>query len=173
MYFGWVTPALMILIFQQLHAQNGKPLPPVPTAGSHGRLHHRRRHLLSLSSSSAIARPPIGGRLVPLSVIAAGFNVLGWYAFAWLYRRYSRDLPRTLSRQMWDTAVFFLLFASLGGWGLPLLTLLGVENALLSMAFTHLFLDSFADGWFVLAVLGLIYAQLPHAARHPWARAQP
>ena len=63
-----------------------------------------------------------------------------------------------------------MLYASLGGWGLPLLSLLRVENPLLSMGLTHLFLDEFAEGWFVLAVLGLLYAAYPAAAANPRAR---
>ncbi len=164
MYFGWVTPALMTLIVTQLPRFGQRPLP------------HTFKHIITLALFLGfLAYFPflffgyrsatIRGITLPLSVMAAGFNVIGWYLFAWHYRRYTKGLPRVLPLQMWDTAVLFMLYASLGGWGLPILVALGVQNPLLSMAFTHLFLDEFANGWFVLAVLGLLYAQSPQASQ--------
>ncbi|GAB4263542.1 MAG: hypothetical protein Kow0080_01980 [Candidatus Promineifilaceae bacterium] len=164
MYFGWVTPALMTLIVTQLPRFGQRPLPTI----------FKRIITLSLFLGFLAYFPflffgyrsaTIQGVTLPLSVMAAGFNVIGWYLFAWHYRRYTKGLPRVLPLQLWDTAVLFMLYASLGGWGLPILVALRVENPLLSMAFTHLFLDEFANGWFVLAILGLLYAQSPQASQ--------
>lgn len=169
MYFGWVTPALMTLMAAHLAATIERPLPQ-------GLL----RAIDLTLVMAVLAYPPfllygyrtavIAGRALPLSVMAAGLNVLGWYVFAWQYRRATRGMPQTFTLHLWDTAVLFLLYASLGGWGLPLLTLLNIENPLLSVGLTHLFLDEFADGWFVLAILGLLYAAHPAAAQNPMAR---
>lgn len=169
MYFGWVTPALMALISARLPVFVKRPLPPtIPrTIGLtliFALLAYVPFLLFGYRSAS------VGQRSLPLSVMAAGLNVIGWYLFAWHYWRYTRGAVRLLPLRLWDTAVLFMLFASLGGWGLPLLTLLRIENPLWSMAFTHLFLDEFAEGWFVLAVLGLLYARQPQASQHPLAQ---
>lgn len=169
MYFGWATPALMTLILTSLARIAPRPLP------------RAFRPILDYTFIAAglayVAfllfgyRPaPIGGNMLPLSVIAAGLNVVGWYAFIWHYYKYTKGAPRTLPIRMWDAALIFIGLASLGGWGLPLLTLLQIEDPLISMALTHLFLDTFADGWFVLAMLGLIYTAVPAAASQNLAR---
>lgn len=164
MYFGWVTPALMALIAAQLPAVTDRPLSP----------RFRGPIILSLCFALLAYAPfllfgyrpaPVGGRSLPLSVMGAGLNIVGWYWFAWRYRQATRGCARNYPLQLWDTAVIFMLFATLGGWGLPLLTLLRVEDPFWSLAFTHVFLDSFAFGWFILAVLGLAYATHPALAQ--------
>jgi hypothetical protein len=169
MYFGWVTPALMVLILINLERLAPQPLP------------HAFQHIIHYTFGAALLayaaflpngyRPTvIGGLALPLSVMAAGLNVVGWYAFIWQYIKFTKGAPRTLTLRLWDAALTFMGLASLGGWGLPLLTLLQLEDPLISMALTHLFLDIFADGWFVLAMLGIIYTTVPTAANEPRAR---
>jgi hypothetical protein len=160
MYFGWVTPALMALIASRL---------PV-TAG-------RQSRILGAMIVAAVAaygsflmtgyRPlVVGDTNLPTSTILAGANVLLWYGFVILYRRATRGLPRYLWVRLWDAALGFLVLSSLGAWGLALSNVLGLDKPLVSLALTHLFLDLFADGWFVLALLGLAFAALPEAAAH-------
>lgn len=166
MYFGWVTPALMALIASRL------PAPPS----------RRLTGLLAAIIAAALAayvsflftgyRPvAIGESSLPASTVLAGLNVLLWYGFVASYRRATRGLPRYPWLRYWDAALGFLVLASLGAWGLALANVVGLDEPLWSLALTHLFLDLFADGWFVLALLGLAYAALPEAAAHraaPW-----
>lgn len=169
MYFGWVTPALMTLIAMRLPIFVKRPLPPtIPRTIGLTLVFALLAYVPFLLFGYRSAT--VAGRSLPLSVMAAGLNVIGWYLFAWQYWRYTRGAVRVLPLRLWDTAVLFMLYASLGGWGLPLLTLLRIEDPLWSMALTHLFLDEFADGWFVLAVLGLIYARQPQASQRPLAQ---
>jgi len=169
MFFGWVTPALMALMAAQLPRLTGRPLSPW-----FGRVISLTVVLGLLAYIPFLLfgyRPAaVGGAELPLSVMAAALNVLAWYAFARVYRRQTRGAPPTRPLALWNAAVAFLLLSTVGVIGLPIMVALGVEDALLSMTFTRVFLDLFSEGWFVLAGLGLAYVALPEAARHPWAR---
>lgn len=165
MYFGWVTPALMALIVSSL-----------PAAPS-----RRMKQLLAAILVAAFAayvpfllygyRPAaLGGLSLPLSTMMAGLNVLLWYGFVIAYRQATRGLPRLPWLRLWDAAIAFLVLASMGAWGLAAAELVGLDGPILTLAFSHLFLDLFADGWFVLALLGLAYFAMPQAARHRAAR---
>jgi hypothetical protein len=169
MYFGWVTPALMTLIATQLVNYTGQPVSP-----------RVRRIILVTIGLGVLAYFPflfygyrpaeIGPARLPLSVMASFLNVLAWYVFAWFYRQQVRGAPPTRPIWLWNAAVIFLLLATTGALGLPILALAGIQNPLWSMALTHIFLDLFSEGWIILATLGLAYAAFPQAARHPWAR---
>jgi hypothetical protein len=169
MYFGWVTPGLMALIAAHLPRLTGKPVSP-----RFGRV------ILSTAILGLVAYVPfllygyrsaeLGQARLPLSVMAAFLNVLAWYAFAGVYRREIKGVPLTRTLWLWNAAVVFLLLATLGALGLPLMMLSGVDNPLWSLALTHIFLDLFSEGWIVLTGFGLAYAVFPSAARHPWAR---
>lgn len=157
MYFGWATPALMALMAHYVRRLTGRR---VRGAGL----------VLGIVFTTALLafipfllygyRPAlIGDARLPLSVMAAGFNVLGWYAFMVVYGRATRDVPRAGALAVFDVAFFCLLLATLGAWGLALLKPLGLESPALAAALTHVFLDLFSEGWFVLGVLGLAYAE--------------
>ena len=169
MYFGWVTPALMSLIAAQLPAVSGRPLSarfrlPIIMALISGLLAYVPFLLYGY-------RPAIiNGNQIPLSVIFAGLNIVAWYVFIWHYWRETRGAARNYPLQLWDGALVFLFFASLGGWGLAIITRMGIEDPFWSLAFTHIFLDTFAFGWFLLALLGLIYTSNPAAAGSRLAR---
>lgn len=169
MYFGWVMPGLMALIAMRMPLVTQRPLSP------------RFRLPIILAIISGLIsyipfmlygyRPAlIAGRQLPLGVMAAGLNITGWYVFIWAYWQETRGLRRNYPLKLWDTAVAFLIFASLGGWGLPIVTFLDVQDPFYSLALTHIFLDLFAYGWFVLALLGLIYSGYPQLVGHPLAR---
>jgi hypothetical protein len=158
MYFGWVTPALMALVTYRLPALGARPM-------------RRAGLVIGIAFATAlVAYPPFllfgyapaffGDVRLPLSVMAAGFNVLAWYAFAGLYVAARRGAPSSPALRLFDLALFFLVFATLGAWGLPVLQAVDAENHALKAALTHLFLDVFSEGWFALGVLGLAAAEV-------------
>lgn len=169
MYFGWATPALMALILAGLPQMTGR------TPG-------RRAHtLLAATFAAALLafpaflllgyRPaPVGAAQLPLATMAAGLNILVWYAFIFYYWRFTRGVARYLPIRLWDAALAFLFLSSLGAWGLAFSTVAGIDSPLISSAMTHLFLDLFADGWFLLATLGLACLALPQTASSRAAR---
>ena len=169
MYFGWVTPALMALMATYLPKLTGRQRPKGFPA------------VIGITFVAALMaygpfllfgyRPvTVGQSQLPLSMIGASLNMVAWYGFAYLYARATRGAPRRHPLRLWDAALGFLILASLGAWGLAGSTLLGLRDPLWSLALTHLFLDLFADGWFVLALLGLAYIAFPTASPHPAAR---
>ncbi|MDX1415962.1 MAG: hypothetical protein R3293_17330, partial [Candidatus Promineifilaceae bacterium] len=169
MYFGWVTPAIMALIAAQIPAVSDRP-PSSRFSWS----------ILAVLLAGLLAYIPflisgyrpvsVGDRSLPLSVMAAGLNIIGWYLFIWQYWRELRGAPRNYPLQLWDSALIFLIYASFGGWGVAIITRLGVEDPFWSLAFTHMFLDTFSIGWLTLAILGLAYATHPEAAGSRLAR---
>jgi hypothetical protein len=169
MYFGWVTPALMALIAAHIPVVSSRPMSK-----------RFRWPIIMALIFSLLAYVPfllygyrpaiIDGRNIPLSVIFAGLNILAWYLFIWIYWQETRGAVRNYPLQLWDSALVFLVYATLGGWGLAIITRIGSEDPFWSLAFTHIFLDTFAFGWFVLALLGLIYAAVPAAAGSTMAR---
>jgi len=163
MYFGWVTPALMALIAAQLPAVTGRPISsrfkwPIVMAIVGGLLAYIPFLLYGYAPAN------LAGRQIPLSVITAGFNVIGWYWFVWIYWRETRGAARNYPLQLWDGALAFLVFASLGAWGLAVITRLDVQDLFWSLAMTHIFLDTFSYGWFLLGVLGVAYVTRPQLA---------
>jgi len=172
MYFGWVTPALMALMAAWLPALTGRPFSP--TLQSRFRAIIGAVLLLAVGAYGAFLlygyRPAqIGGVRLPLSTILASLNMLGWYAFIVVYRQATKGAARISPLRLWDAALGFLVLASLGAWGVAVTAVFHIQDALVSAILTHLFLDLFADGWFVLGVLGLASAANPAASRHPWA----
>jgi hypothetical protein len=168
MYFSWATPALMALIAGRLPDVSGRPAAPrfrgpILVALFGGLLAYMPFLLYGYRPAS------IGGLNLPLSVMAAGVNIIGWYWFVWVYRAETRGVPRNEPLQLWDAALIFLIFATLGGWGLPIVTILDVQDPFWSLALTHIFLDIFAFGWFILALLGIAYSANPAAGGSKWA----
>lgn len=166
MYFGWVTPALMGLIAASLTRVTGRQISP------------RIRWVMGATIVVALLAyvafilygyqvAEFGERRLPLSVMAATLNMLAWYAFGILYYRTTRGVTRNRPLRMWDAAVIFLVLASLGAWGVAVVSRLGIEDPFWSVAMTHVFLDLFSEGWMVLAVLGLAHASLPPGSLSP------
>lgn len=162
MYFGWVTLAVMALIWHYLPQLTGRTLPrgvSIQLVAS---------GLLALLSFPAfwangygITTFTLGDSIVdlPLGSIAAGLNGMGWLVFAGLYLRATWGLPvRSLPIQLWDWAIILLVIAFGGACGLVGLIVTDSANFALQQTFLHLFLDLFAVGWFNLALLGLLWA---------------
>jgi hypothetical protein len=174
MYFGWVTLALMALIWHFLPGLTGRALPRgvgVQLAGS---------ALLALLSFPAFwangyGTTRIGSADLPLGSMAAGVNGLLWLAFAALYLRATWRLPeRPLPLQLWDWAVLLLLLAFGGALGLVAAVMLNIQAPLVQQLALHLFLDLFGLGWFQLALLGALWAWLDQqgVARPRWLPTQ-
>jgi hypothetical protein len=157
MYFGWATPALMGLIAAWLPRLSGRPA--------------SRRFQWAMGATviaALLSYTPfllfgyqlaeIGDSRLPISVMAATLNVLAWYGYAFLYYKATRGAERVRPLRFWDAALIFMILASFGAWGVAVVSRLGVEDPFWSTAMTHLFLDIFSEGWFVLAALGLVYA---------------
>jgi hypothetical protein len=163
MYFGWVTPALMLLIGAYLPAS-------AP-----------RRVATATLVLAGLAYPPfllygygmasLGAVQLPLSVILATLNILAWYAFTGVYARHRTGAPAR-PRRFWDAAVGLLLLASMGAWGLGAVQAMRPESPFWFAAALHLFLDLFANGWLLMAVLGCAVATLepPASAMLRWGR---
>ena len=165
MYFGWVTPAIMAMLAQRLPASR-----------------RMRQVIHALLVLAGLAYVPfllygyglaaIGALRLPLSVILATANMIGWYVFVVLYVRKRPALGARPARWFWDAALAFLVVASLGAWGLGLVQALRPDNPVWFAATLHLFLDLFADGWLVLAVLGFAvdaYAPVDTRSKLRWS----
>ena len=164
MYLGWVTPVLFTLIARQLSAFTGQPVSPT------------MKGIIWATIGGALVAYPLfmafgyqsvalGEARVPPAAVAAGLNMVVWYGFVVLYGRARRGRARTRTLLLWDLALAFLVLASLGAWGLSMLKPLGIDDPAWAKGLTHLFLDLFSEGWFVLAVLSLAYATLKPGVR--------
>lgn len=160
MYFGWVTLALMALIWHYLPTLTGRVLPrlvPIQMGAS---------ALLAFLSFPAFwlngyGTTQIGTVELPLGSMAAGLNGLVWLSFVALYLQMTWRLPsRPLAIQLWDWALALLVLAFSGALGLVATIFVGTAHPLLQQLSLHLFLDLFGIGWFNLAVLGLLWAQV-------------
>jgi len=159
MYFGWVTPLLFALIARGLHGGMNVELPA------------RMNRVLAGCFAAAMLSYPlfllfgytpvaIGEKRLPIAVIGSTLNMGAWYAFVVWYVRASRGIRRTQGHLLWDVALTFLILATIGAGGLALLKPLGIQSDVWTSALTHVFLDFFSEGWFVLAVLGLAHYAL-------------
>lgn len=165
MYFGWVTPALMGLIAYRLVALGYEGMQKAGPAIFLAFV----TALLSYTPFLLYGYTPamLGSARLPLSMIGAGLNVIAWYWFVVLYvRARTADAPSPAIR-LFDLAVFFLVLATLGAWGLSGLQIVGYDNLALRTALTHVFLDIFSEGWFVLGVLGLAASEVRLAGATP------
>lgn len=172
MYFSWVTPALMALMAARL--------PDLLPAGWAVPARRFRWPIIGALAMGLAAYPffllfgyqavAIGSAQLPLAAIIGSLNTFAWYGFVWAYCKTTRKAPRVLPLRLWDGAVVMLVLSSLGGWGVVIVTRLGIESLFATQAFTHLFLDLFADGWFVLGVLGLAYVSRPELGQFAAAK---
>lgn len=165
MYFGWVTLALMALIWTDLPRYTGRPLPC--GVGVQMAL----TAIFALLSYPAFwqngyGMTQIGAAELPLGSMVSTLNGLTWFLFAALYVRASQQMTdRPLPVQLWDWAIMLMLIASAGAVGLVAMVFTGADNPFLQQMFLHQFLDLFAVGWFNLALLGVIWSRLPAAAQ--------
>jgi hypothetical protein len=164
MYFGWVAPALMLLIASYLPAQTRQRLPggmrwAIGAVLFFGLLSYLPFFFWGYQPAS------LGSTKVPLSIAISTLNILAWYAYAISYRRATRKVRANRPIRLWNAALLFLLAASFGAWGRAILSALKIEDAFLSAAAVHLFLDLFSNGWAVVGLLGVAYASKPRLAK--------
>lgn len=160
MYFGWPTPVLMaIMAAIKMPAERRRMVAPIIWLVFIGALASYPLFLLFGYKTMAI-----GSAELPIAVIASSFNMVAWYAFTVVYVRATRGMERDRVGLLFDLSLLFLVLSSLGAWGLALLKPLGIESDVWASALTHIFLDLFSEGWFVLATLGVSFALLPRPA---------
>ena len=167
MYFGWVTPALVALIGLSVRPREGGHQQTLATI------------LLGCVVSAVIAYPlfltfgyslvAVGTARMPIAVIGSTLNMIPWVAFIVWYRRRTAGLTRTPAIALWDASLVFLALAIVGAGMLALLKPLGIDSDRWAAALTHVFLDYFSEGWFVLALLGLAHRELSTSSS-TWAR---
>ncbi len=173
MYFGWVTLALMALIWHYLPQLTGRALPRLVNVQ------------MSASTLLALLRFPafwlngygttrLGSADLPLGSLAAGLNGLLWIWFVALYVQVTWRLPqRPLAIQLWDWAILLLMLAFSGALGLVASIIGNAQHPLIQQLALHLFLDLFGAGWFNLALLGLLWAQVGETTNVPgWLPSQ-
>ncbi len=164
MYFGWVTPAIMALIAVRLPALTGRATPrgfPYVIGATLA---------LGLASFPLFARfgyesISIGAARMPPSVIVAGLNMIAWYAFATLYARATWGARRGAALFSIDLALAMLVLSSLPAWSLAGVRPIGLDPAQWTPILAHAFLDTFSEGFLVLAILGLLHAERPRSTR--------
>lgn len=172
MYFGWVTPALMGMMVAWLPTLTERPFSLS--------LQRRFHAIIFITLLLALAAylpfllygyrlAEIGSARLPLSTIMASANILAWYAFGLTYWQATKGAARVKPLRLWDAALIFMVLASSGAWGVAVAAALNLSNPILAAALARIFLDLFAEGWFVLGLLGLAYAANPSAIGHRWA----
>lgn len=171
MFFGWVTPALMGMIFARL------PLMQEMPSSQRKKINILIIFLLIFALAAysifllyGYSLVPVGNALVPLAVMISGLSGVVWYGYLWQYKKVVKGIRGGHNVRLWNGAVWFLFLASMAAWGVAITARIDSMPQLIIILFTHLFLDLFSEGWFVLGVLGLIYASFPEAGRHPWAK---
>src|SRR5512134_1509090 len=137
MYFGWVTLALMIFIWDAVTRYTGRPLP------------RGAAWQLAATSLAAILSFPafwqngygltqVGPARLPLGSMVSTFNGLAWFWFIGLYVKATWRLPaRPQPMRLWDCALALLLLASAGAAGLVGMVVTHAENPLLQQLFLH------------------------------------
>jgi hypothetical protein len=168
MFFGWVTPALFLLLASRAAAQRGRLV-----SRSVG-------HVLGAALVLGLVTHPlflrfgygsvsIGAARLPLAAIASGLAVLTWYGFVLVWIRETRGLRRTSAMLSFDLALALLVLSTLAVWPLASLRPLGLDAARWTPVLVHAFLDPFSEGWLVLAVLGLVHAEGGARRERRWA----
>lgn len=159
MYFGWVAPALFALIGAHLVQRSARPLPRAFLAGIVASLAAGALSFVPFLVSGYRPTSVLGVAL-PLSMIASTLAVLAWSVWALGYVVATRRLERDLGLLALDAAVLALLLATTGAWGLALVAFAPVASGSLMDALVHLYLDTFSNGFFALAVVGLLMARV-------------
>ncbi len=173
MFFSWVTPPLMALIFARLPEFTGREI----EAADRKKINVVITLLIifglmayTVFMGYGYGRVPIGRKGLPLAVIISGLSGIVWYGYMWHYKKAVKGHNGRHAVRLWNGSVWSLLLSSIAAWGVAVSANLGDFPPIIATIFTHLFLDLFSEGWFILAVLGLIYASNPAAETHRWTR---
>lgn len=155
MLFGWVTPALFVLI-----ATHARPSRAV-SATVWGLL------VLGLLSFPSFllwgyGSAEIGSARVPISVIVSTLSMFGWYAFVYLYAKMRGALVKQCGEgavRFWDGSMFLLVLGSAGAWTRGAFIGMKIEDPFLTSGVIEFFLSCFTDGFLLLGVIGLLLAR--------------
>lgn len=101
----------------------------------------------------------IGDAHIPMAAILSSFVMIAWYGFAVSYFRHKPTQAYEYS-SWFQLAFVLLIVSSFGAWGVGILQIFEIENALIPKALTHFFLGTFTEGWVVLFVIGMIVRSL-------------
>lgn len=153
MFFGWVTPVLMLFLLRQ---QGGR-LP---------RWLFGFTFLAALSSFvpfllSGYGMMQVAGRLLPVSMITSGISGIAWYWFAAVYVSRARKLPTSPAGL---AATVLMLISTAGVFALAFAGMRHLGPVPIAAA-ASFFLDLFGEGWFGLGLLAIAYGIFP-AVRH-------
>ncbi|MFN3929391.1 MAG: hypothetical protein ACK4OK_07135, partial [Thermoflexus sp.] len=101
MYFGWVTPALMVMIARHLWGDR------IPRGMAWVIRITLLLGLVAYVPFLLYGYQPVewAGKRLPLATMAAGLNILAWYAYGGAYFCLSRRIPHP-ARRWWDLGVF-------------------------------------------------------------------
>lgn len=150
---GWVQLALYVLL--------ARVFIPAPLLNKPG--YARLLGLTQLSVWGMLVSFVVGGYGVPALVFWAFFTVLSYF---WVYR-FWRDFPPQLrtgwSGRMAALALGWLLVASLGVWAVALAIGLGAQGSLWHIMAVQFYLHFQFNGWFVFALLALLWRVLEEA----------
>ena len=162
MFFSWVTPVLFALVGAHLPMQTGRSESRAMRSATWA--------ALAVGVLSYVpfllwgyGAAPIAGRRIPLAVIVSTLGIVVWYVYAVAYARATKGAARTHAVRLWDAALVLLCLSTLGAWTLGALQMRGGMAEFALAAALHLFLNLFAEGWFVLALLGVLHALHPSA----------
>lgn len=155
MFFGWATPVLMVLLLKLTGRDGGKPV----------------RFLLGAVLLTALSTfvpfllsgyrfTVIGGRALPLSMIASGLCGMTWYAFLVLWLVRSRRAERRPTDAFFSAALILLLLSSVAAAALAPAGVFRWGPAVIN-SLAMFFLELFAEGWFGLALIGIAYRLHP------------
>lgn len=151
MFYSWVTPAGMLLLFHLLKHRGGE------TAGKWIVVVGVVLGFLAFVPFmlSGYASTPVGNIRLPLSMILSGFVVLSWWVFGLFYVLNSYKLKRDATLFLVDVALALLLFSSVGAFGLAIVANNAVPPGLMQ-ALVDFFIGVFSEGWLVL--LPIVFA---------------
>lgn len=160
MFFSWVTPLLFLLIGWAL-AERGVRLPGFAALALLAVVGGLLTYAPFLKSGYHLM--PVGGKLLPISMLTSGLNGFVWYAFAALYFRATWRVRRNAPLRLFDVSVTLMLASTVAIAALAYLGITGQVERRVMLALVDWFLTLFADGWFGLAVLGLAALTAPRA----------
>lgn len=155
MFFGWATPVLMLLLLR-LQGDRGPRATRVLLVWT----------LLTATASylpfllSGYRLMPVAGRELPVSMMVSFLCGIAWFTFAGMYLL--RDRQRTVAERssLFTAATVMLLVASCSVLALAVVGITGGGPVLIN-ALAFFFLETFAEGWFGLAIIGLVWQLLP------------
>ncbi|MBI4319928.1 MAG: hypothetical protein HY675_15675 [Chloroflexi bacterium] len=157
-YFGWVSLAIMGLIYHVL---------PTSTESDEQVEGLSTVHLAlgTISSLGALVTFALAGYSMGSGMFSM-INMATWYIFGYAVYRILRSRKAPISPAVAAMAIsaIFLLLASVGVLAITTTAMSRLENLALREVALRYYLNVFDEGWFGLGVMGLLYALVPRMA---------